>query len=648
MNTCDVLLVSMPFYSLEFPSIALGTLKAVLDRAGIASECRSYHFAFMEHLLESQDGAAPTLQEYQRVLDQCHSGLGDWVFCVPAFRDGGTAVDERFAAYLRSRKVSEADIALAQRLRPFAPSFLEKCLQDVLTSAPRMVGFTTMFSQNIASLALAKMIKQSNPAIQIVFGGANCDGPMGEALHRAFPCIDVVVRGEGERLLPEIARDVIAGRPVRPLDGLCIRRDAEIIVGGKAEPVGMDEVPMPNYDEHFERLAAAPFADDLRTLILFETSRGCWWGEKAHCTFCGLNGSTMKYRSKSPERMFEEVTTLSRRYQKLGFWAVDNIIDMDYFHSVLPKFRDAGYDIRMFFETKANLKRHQVRLLRDSGIIFFQPGIESLSTPILKLMRKGVTALQNIRLLKWVREFGLQISYHVLGGFPNEPPEEYDRMAAVMPSLSHLPPPDHLNRLHIDRFSPLHMTPRELGLEIEAPLGQYTILYPVDTATASEIAYYFSPRYLDGRDPETYFGKCREAIATWNQNYRPAPTLHYRRGPGFVVIDDERGPAGTLNRYTLTDWQAEAFMACEAGAMPEAVLKACHAAGETAVSSGEVTEFLGELLEARLAYEEDGRYLSLPVADNPDGLDRSREATPEEAAPRDPQLVSIGLAPRLG
>ena len=84
-------------------------------------------------------------------------------------------------------------------------------------------------------------------AVAVVFGGANCDGPMGAALHRAFPWVDVVVRGEAEIVLPDLMRDLCEGRPVRPQAGLCYREDGRSIAidqqGGP--PVPMDDVPLP-------------------------------------------------------------------------------------------------------------------------------------------------------------------------------------------------------------------------------------------------------------------------------------------------------------------------------------------------------------------------------------------------------------------
>src|SRR5512144_1002972 len=106
----------------------------------------------------------------------------------------------------------------------------------------------------------------------------------------------------------------------------------------------------------------------------------------------------------------------------------------------------------LFYEVKSNLRKEQVKQLRDAGITEIQPGIESFSDAVLKLMRKGVSALQNIQLLKWCKEFGVQPRWNVLWGFPGEAGEEYERMAAMIPLLAHLPPPVSASGLRLDRF----------------------------------------------------------------------------------------------------------------------------------------------------------------------------------------------------
>ena len=92
-----------------------------------------------------------------------------------------------------------------------------------------------------------------------------------------------------------------------------------------------------------------------------ETSRGCWWGAKSHCTFCGLNGSTMAFRRKSPSRAIEEIAYLSARWRAPFIQFVDNILDMKYFDTVLEELAERQLPTRFFYEVKANLSRRHSR-----------------------------------------------------------------------------------------------------------------------------------------------------------------------------------------------------------------------------------------------------------------------------------------------
>ena len=62
----------------------------------------------------------------------------------------------------------------------------------------------------------------------------------------------------------------------------------------------LDALPVPNYRDYMARVQASPLGKTINPRLLFQTSRGCWWGAKQHCTFCGLNGQGMAYRSKVP------------------------------------------------------------------------------------------------------------------------------------------------------------------------------------------------------------------------------------------------------------------------------------------------------------------------------------------------------------
>jgi ribosomal peptide maturation radical SAM protein 1 len=618
MSDPAVVLVSMPWAGAATPSISLGILQGVLERDGLSCVTRSYHLAFAEHMVEATRGDARplTLADYDAVAGATRSGAGEWAFAVPPYQDEDPARDEAYLSSALRYGLSPDGIPRLRRVRAIVPAFLARCADDLLSLRPRIVGFTTTFGQSVASLVLSRILKQRHPSITVILGGASCEGPMGAALHRSFSWIDVVVRGEGEVVLPRLVREIAAGQPPSPQPGLCLRIDGqhvEVPESGAVAP--LSESPAPVYDEYFERVAASPIGEELRVKlqIPYESARGCWWGAKHHCTFCGLNGRMMAFRSKPADRVLEEMVALAARHRHLDFHVVDNILDMAYFGSLLPALERSGCDLRLFFETKSNLRLEHVRQFRAAGVRQIQPGIESLSTPILALMRKGVTSLQNIRLLKWCASHGIDVGWNILYGFPGEPPEEYERMARDIESLVHLDPPD-FGRLCIDRFSPYFDDPAALGLRITGPREFYRFLYGVDPTSLAEIAYFFEARHLDGRDPERYVAPTRNAVARW-RDAKARWTLRCRLGPGFLVIDDQR-PGLRGGRYVLDRTEADVYLACDAGATAAEILRVLPAELAADLEASDVQEFLEAMLESRLVYREGDKYLSLAIPED--------------------------------
>jgi ribosomal peptide maturation radical SAM protein 1 len=643
-----VLLVSMPWDQLEYPSIQLGVLSSVLEGAGIPAETRSLNLDFLQHCVDATAGRPAeerlSVGAYHMIVRWSRDvSVGDWIFA-----SAGTAVaddaDAAYLAFLQESEVPEKVVDAALRFRSFVPSFLERTADEVAAAGPEIVGFTTAFNQTPASLALATALRaRLGDAVRIVFGGANCEGAMGAALHRAFPVIDVVVRGEGERVLPDLVHDLLDRRPPRPQPGLCYRppgiEGGQVVVPEASDVLPLDEVPTPRYDEYFERLSRTSFGPRIEpeVTILYESARGCWWGERSHCTFCGISDHALSFRAKSPERVLAELSELARRHGRLDFFFVDYILNHSYFNDLLPLLRESDHDLRIFCETKANLRRDQVRLLRDAGFTSIQAGVESLSTPVLKLMHKGVTALQNIRLLKWCAEYGVRLYWNVLYGIPGELPAEYEAMAELVPSLTHLEAP-RLVPLQLDRFSPYFERPQEFGIVPLGPRNDFRFVYPpdlVDDATLAEIAYSFEFRYRDGRDPDAYTVALRDAVREWQSTGRGAiGTLTYRRGPGFLTVSDRR-PGLESAEYHLGEAETRIYLACEEGATAEDAWRAAQTGNANSPSANEVDAFLGRLVSSRLACEVDGRYLSLALPHAP------RAETGKERVASEPRVLAL-------
>ncbi|MFD1049159.1 RiPP maturation radical SAM C-methyltransferase, partial [Kibdelosporangium lantanae] len=316
----------------------------------------------------------------------------------------------------------------------------------------------------------------------------------------------------------------------------------------------LDDLPVPDYREYFDRAAGLGMTPG-EVWLPFESARGCWWGAKHHCTFCGLNGTSMRFRSKSPQRVLAELATQARTYRTFRFEAVDNILDMRYLGELFPAVTDGGYGYSFFYETKANMSRAQVRALAQGGVTRLQPGIESLSSHVLRLMDKGVRAAQNVNLLRWARYYGISVAWNVLWGFPGETVVDYAEQAAVVPHLVHLQPPTGADRVWLERFSPMFTR----AADRRTPDHSYRYIYP-STVDIQRVAYFFDH---DGEVlPESAYAPLSNAISEWQETWRSnPPSLTYRTSPGFLEIYDTRHPAKS-GTYTFRDDLADIYLAC--------------------------------------------------------------------------------------
>ncbi len=626
----SVLLLAMPWQAVYQPSIQTGLLKRVLTRAGIPATTSSLAFDFLEHCLRATGDARARLKEYERIyVDRCDVGLCDWIFAGPPFADAPSASDG-YAAYLRQQGVPERDIARAFAIREAVPRFLDACADRILAERPAVVGFTCTYTQLVPSLALGRVLKARDPRLQVVLGGAECDGPSGAAIHRTFPWVDVVVRGEAERVLPALVRDLLSGGPVTPQPGLCYREGGRPVEDTRPPvPVAIEDVPRPDYDDYFEQVARSSFRDSLvgEIELPYEASRGCWWGARSHCVFCSFDDTRIASRSHSPERVAGDLEALAARHRSLRVITVDRVIDPQQVRTLPPLVRALGCDFSIFFEVRTGLTRDEIRAMRDAGIDGVQPGIESLSTPILKLMRKGVTALQNVRFLKWCAECGVNVYWNLLWGLPQEPEEQYLRMADEVASLTHLQPPAPV-RLGVARCSPYHEAPARFGLEILGPPAWMRWVYPdVDSASLEDLVCGFQYRYLDGRDPEAYTAPLMRAIHAWRTTTRTGfRSLRYKRGPGFLVIRDRR-PSVQPADYTFGADEAGVYLACDGGATPAGVCRRMRDRG-VELRAADVKTFLDGLTKQRLVYREGDRYLALALPDRLPEMRRPTELEP--------------------
>jgi ribosomal peptide maturation radical SAM protein 1 len=599
-----VLLLNMPFVSVSRPSIGLSLLKARLAEEGI--ECViGYPSILMAERI--------SLETYMLADERLSHALflGDWLFAQHSFPD---KLDiDTYVNCLKQHSGSEENFNAVMAARPQIGPFLEACFDKYDIASFDVIGFTTTFQQSLGCLALSRMIKDRMPEKIVVFGGGNCEGVMGLELHRSFPWIDYICSGESDHSFPELLKRIAAKKPLAGIPGLIYRDGGVSCIGGPADKIhDMDALPDPDFSDFFDQVNASPLKPKLSPAMLIETARGCWWGAKQHCTFCGLNGDTMAFRAKSADRVLAEIERQVARHGIKHFQAVDNIISHDYFKSLLPVLKERAMGVTFFYEIKSNLRRDQVKMLREAGVLAVQPGIESLSSHVLSLMKKGVTGIQNMALLKWCREYGIEAAWNLLYGFPGETGEDYDTSARYASAIPHLRPPGAVAPIRLDRFSPNFNRAEDFGIVNIRPFALYRYIYPLPPESIANLAYFFEYEHRDGRKPETYLTNMMEQVKVWKENAGGDLRKQYNHQAELMVVDTRPGRPQMM--YPFNGIQREIYDYCDEIRSRNAIAEFARQKAQTADGMDEALDvFLGQMEEWQLMVREGSQYLSVAV-----------------------------------
>jgi len=607
-----VQLIVTPFLPREQPALGISSLAAVLASRGIEAQVRYLNLDYLR--------ICPT-PLYDIIAHAFSPTLfGEMIFGRALWGDAAPPWSEYFQMLERSRldrqRGVHASVSLfpdehteavfwkeAPRLiQPFydrSPDIVAAWAEEVLSSRPKIVGFSTTFQQNIASLALARELRRcaGNNGPAILFGGANCEGTMGRALARNFSFTDHVVSGEAERVVEWLVPQLLdSGGAPQPFPMAHDR----VIPGQPVED--LNSLPTPDFDGYFAAYRKNGFTWPYQ--LSAETSRGCWWGAKVHCKFCGLNGSSMSYRSKSAARAVTEIKGLSERYATRRIMMADNILDAKYLSSVIPSLRGSG--LELFYEVKSNLTKSGLAAMRAAGVTWIQPGIESLSDRTLQLMGKGTTAMQNIQLLRWCSELDVKPSWNILYGFPDEDPAEFDRMAQLAPDLFHLTAPSVVLQFRMDRFSPYFNDAAQYGLINVRPYWSYRFAYPgLSENDLADIAYFFEFDYADGRDPRLEARPLVEAASSWHNAQK--------RGARLVVLGNS-SEGGCV--YDARNCRPESFALTPADWRLLEATDNAIGIGRLLAAQPDLADSLATFRQRRWVYESNARVVRLVTIPN--------------------------------
>lgn len=609
-----IALINMPFASVGLPSIALTQLKSVLDLdPDVHAEVEVY---YLNHDFKQYFGH----EQYALISESVNAtvtGLGDWLFRLQAFPDLEDNTEEYFGRHLMQFKSEIGLVKTLVKKREGLDHFLDDLVDRYGLQKNSVVGFTSMFAQNTASFAMARKIKQHNANAKTIMGGANCETSMGAVIARNVEAIDFVFSGPALKNFPRFIKYVADGKldECHDIKGVFSKHSLARHSMSGASEIGDEldieaDVPL-DYEGYFNSLAQK--LPDTKISVLFETSRGCWWGERSHCTFCGLNGNTMKYRAMSPEKALDQFDKIFQYYPRVThFKSVDNILPREYLTTVLPYMRPPG-NATVFYELKADLKDREMEVLANAGIRVIQPGIEAMATATLKLMKKGTTSFHNLRFLKNCLTYSIDPIWNLLIGFPGEHEEVYEKYAADLPLLVHLPPPTGVFPVRFDRFSPYYQLAKDYGLKLRA-YDFYSMVYPFSRDELEKLAYFFS----DQNYSNDYLARSARWISTlrglvdqWRDRWdkkdgESRPSLSILPNGGLHMVRDTR--SGSKIEHELDPVGVEILRhLAEPKKFPRVMKEMSD------ISEAELELQFGNLKKHGLIFEDDDRFMSLTL-----------------------------------
>lgn len=291
--------------------------------------------------------------------------------------------------------------------------------EAIFTSAPTdLVGISSMTPQVKDAHDIARRVKELAPGVPVVLGGVHATLLPLQTL-REFPSFDILVVGEGEHTIVELASRLDRGEKYSDVRGIAYRMN-----GGETatppRPRITDLDSLPNHHDHYDfdfYLNNNSFETTDRSISLI-VSRGCPY----NCQFCATkNFWTAKYINKSADGVIEEIRDVMRRgAEYIKFRDSTFVVNKKWVYELCEKILQQGMRFHWAVNARVNLVDYDMfRLMKKAGLDTVCFGVESGSQRILDFYGKGVTLEQTEKAFEICKRLGLRTgAYFMLGALP--------------------------------------------------------------------------------------------------------------------------------------------------------------------------------------------------------------------------------------
>jgi ribosomal peptide maturation radical SAM protein 1 len=607
-----IALLSPPWPLYTRPSVQLGALKAVI-RSRFPLVAVAAHHAYLNLAASIGYALYHDISERTWLAETVYGAL-----LYPEKRPGMARLFRSEAA--GNRRLRGTDFT---RLTAQVQAATEQWLSAIDWRPFRLVGVTSVLCQLTAGLYFIRRLRELHPGLTIVAGGAAFNHQSAAAALELFPELDAVVCGEGELPLCHLVQHhVVEGLPlaeIPPAGGIVRGGDPADSMSerGFYQLENLDHLPVPDFDDYFATLAKLTPAQRFFPTLPVEVSRGCWWqrergtGAEGGCEFCNLNLQWKGYRSKSAGRAVSEIDQLTRRHRLLSIAVMDNVLPRNSTAELLRGLAALNRDLSIFAEIRATTPLSELKLMASAGMRRVQVGIEALSTRLLRKLRKGTTAIQNLEIMKHCEALGIINLSNLILDFPASDDADVAETLHVMEFALPLRPPKPVS-FWLGLGSPAWRHAEAHGLRHIGNHPHWARIFPsrIFRRLPFMIQAY---RGVAGRQRRLW-QPVRDRLRTWTKTFNDLrrgtaaePILSYRDGGDFLIIR-ERRTDGAAATHRLEGASRRIYLFCGHHRSRQRILAAF-----SDLPADRITAFLRMMTDQKLMFSENDRFLSLAV-----------------------------------
>lgn len=281
-------------------------------------------------------------------------------------------------------------------------------VDEILKENYDIIGFTVIFRKMMSPiLDIVTKVREAGCMSHITIGGHYPSFDY-EYILCNYPCIDSVMRFEGEIAFYQLVKCIEEGGELKKVPNIALRVGSEIFANPEiCYENDLDKIPFPDRSAFIGKLKQT----DIMNLV---SARGCY----GNCTFCSIapfyrtEGCT--WRGRSPQNLVDEIYELYEKYGSNQFDFVDDNIfgpgHLGYtrlldFCNELDK-----RNLKITFSGSARVNdgdRELYKLLYEHGLIRMMYGVEAGNPNSLARYNKGVAVEKNYEALKMVYEVGI-------------------------------------------------------------------------------------------------------------------------------------------------------------------------------------------------------------------------------------------------